>query len=129
MRFFRLHPSEALLRVGLAFAFIYPAVSALLDPAPWLGYIPPVALQLFHSVSIPLSLSDVFLLHAFGLVEIALALIVVLARNVRIPSFIMAFILILIVLTNLDVSTFSVLFRDISIACAALSLGMMHSRT
>ena len=124
MRFPRVTPSEALLRVGLAFAFLYPAIDAFFDPMSWLGYFPQAIVNTFHLISIPLKLSDKVLLHGFGLIEVALALWVLLGRKVRVPAFIMALLLFTIVLTNLNVSNFSVVFRDVSIACMALALGM-----
>ena len=122
MRFPRVTPSEALLRVGLAFAFAYPAIDAYFDPASWLGYFPHWVVNAFHLVSIPLKLSDVFLLHGFGVLEVLLALTILFAVRVRFPALIMSIILFTIVLTNLDASNFSVLFRDVSIACGALAL-------
>jgi uncharacterized membrane protein YphA (DoxX/SURF4 family) len=127
MRLFRLPPSEALLRIGLAFAFLYPAIDALFDPASWLGYFPPFVTGAFHLISVPLKLSDVVLLHGFGLLEVVLALWVLLGRRVRMPALIMALILFAIVGLNLDPSNFSVLFRDVSIAFAALALAVRRS--
>lgn len=124
MRFPRVTPPEALLRVGLAFAFLYPAVNAFFDPTTWLGYFPQFVTRAFDVIAIPLKLSDVVLLHSFGILEIALALCVLFGKRVRLPAFIMAGILFAIVLLNLDASNFSVLFRDISIACAALALAL-----
>ncbi len=122
MRLFRLPPTEALLRIALAFAFIYPALDAYNDPTSWLGYIPAFTISAFHVVSIPLKLSNVVLLHLFGLVEIILAVWVLFGRRVRTPALIMSIILFVIVLTNLDHSNFSVVFRDVSIAFAGLAL-------
>lgn len=128
MRLLRLSPAEALLRLALAFAFLYPAIDAIFDPASWLGYVPPIVTAAFHVVAIPLKLSDVFLLHGFGLIEVALALWILFGRHVRVPAFIMALILFVIVGFNLDASNFAVLFRDISIAFAAFAL-MTFDRT
>lgn len=128
MSLFKLSPAEAFLRIGVAFAFLYPAIDALFDPTSWLGYFPPFVTNAFHIVSIPLKLSDVVLLHGFGLLEVALALWVLLGTRVRAPAVIMAAILLAIVGLNLDPSNFSVLFRDVSIAFAALALALFpHS--
>ena len=122
--FLRLSPSEALLRIGVAFAFLYPPIDAIIDPASWLGYFPSFVTNLFHIVSLPLKLSDVVLLHGFGLFEIALALWLLFGKRVRVPAILMAVILFVIVGFNLDASNFSVLFRDVSIAFAALALAL-----
>lgn len=126
MRFWRLPPSELFLRLALAFAFLYPAIDAYTDPTSWLGYFPNAVTNVFHGISIPLRWSDVVLLHLFGVVEIALALSILLSRKVRIPALIMALILFVIVLTNLDHSNFQVIFRDVSIALAALALASLR---
>lgn len=126
MRLLRLPPSESLLRVAVAFAFLYPPIDAVLDPASWLGYFPPLVTNAFHVVSVPLKLSDLVLLHGFGVLEVTLALWVLFGRRVRIPALLMAFILFAIVGFNLDPSNFSVLFRDVSIAFAALALAFIR---
>lgn len=127
--FFHLSPTEALLRIGLAFAFLYPPIDALIDPTSWLGYFPGFITTLFHLVSVPLKLSDVVLLHGFGLIEVVLAVWVLFGRRVRIPALIMALMLFAIVGFNLDPSNFSVLFRDVSIAFAALALAFWRHGT
>lgn len=120
----RVTPSEACLRIALAFAFLYPALDALLDPTSWLGYFPSFATGLFHIISIPLKWSDMVLLHGFGLLEVALALWVLIGTRVKVPATLMAIILLAIVALNLNPSDFSVLFRDISIAFAAIALAL-----
>jgi len=129
MRLLRLSPSEALLRIALAFAFLYPAIDAFFDPTTWLGYFPTFVTSAFHLIAIPLKWSDVVLLHSFGLFEIVLAVWVLFGRRVRIPAIIMAIMLFAIVGFNLDPSNFSVLFRDISIAFAALALAFTRRRS
>ena len=126
MYFFRLHPTEAFLRIGLAFAFLYPAVDAFIDPTTWLGYFPAFVVNVFHIIAVPLTLGDVFLLHGFGLLELLLALWVLCAKRVALAAYLMAAILLIIVLTNLDASSFSVLFRDVSLACMAFALATIR---
>jgi uncharacterized membrane protein YphA (DoxX/SURF4 family) len=127
MRLFRLSSPEALLRIAVAFAFLYPPIDALFEPAAWLGYFPSFITNAFHTIAIPLKLSDVVLLHGFGLLEVALAVWVLVGRRIRIPALIMAALLFVIVGFNLDPSNFSVLFRDVSIAFAALALAFYTS--
>lgn len=122
MRLLRVAPSEALLRIALAIAFLYPALAAIFDEASWLGYFPGFATDLFHLISVPLKLSDTVLLHSFGLLEVVLAVWVLFGKRVRTPALIMAFLLFLIVVLNLG--QFSVLFRDLSIMFAALALAL-----
>lgn len=129
MRLPRVSSSEWLLRIAVAFAFAYPAIDEIFDPASWLGYFPHFILATYDAlIGVPLKLSEVVLLHTFGLFEVALALWVLIGTRVRIPAVIMALVLFAIVGFNLDPSNFSVLFRDVSIALAALALASMSSR-
>lgn len=105
--------ADLILRVGLAFAFLYPPISAITDPITWIGYIPKFMLQFG---------SDIVLLHVFGVFEAAIALWILSGKRIMIPSFIACGTLIVIVLFNL--SSFDVVFRDLSIAAIALALGI-----
>ncbi|MEK7148364.1 MAG: hypothetical protein AAB770_00425 [Patescibacteria group bacterium] len=102
-----------LLKLGVAFAFIYPALSGLIDPSPWIGYVPEW-IDLFMPREIFLTI--------FSLFEIFVA-IGVLFWNKALPSVIAGLMLISIVLLNR--SEFSVVFRDLSIAFAAFALAFL----
>lgn len=102
-----------LLRAGLAFAFLYPAVNALFDPYSWLGYFP----AFMHGI-----VPDAVLLHSFGAVEVILALWIVSGKHIFIPSAIATLMLLAIVLFNLQ--NFQVVFRDVSIAAMAAALAL-----
>ena len=105
--------SESLLRIGLAFAFLYPPLAAFFNPDSWIGYFPP-----FMMGSVP----DLVLLHAFGVVEVVLALWVLVGKNIFWPCVVMAAMLVSIVLFN--PGNFEVLFRDLSIAAMAIALAL-----
>lgn len=107
-----------ILRVSLAFAFLYPAISAYFDPATWLGYFPPFMLNMGY-------VSDEIMLHAFGIVEIVLAIWVLSGFKVRYPALLMALMLLAIVMFNLN--QFEVVFRDLSLIGLALALIFMDS--
>lgn len=109
-----------ILRAGAAFAFLYPAVNAWFEPFTWLGYVPPFALSLAHS----LGLSDMVFLHAFGAVEIIIALWVLSGKKIFWPAALATIMLLAIVAVNLQ--DFEVLFRDLSIAALTLGLAMMN---
>lgn len=111
---------EHLLRIAIAFALLYPPLSALGTPALWIGYIP----AWLSNIS---PLSDFALLHVFGLIEGVLALWILCARNIHIPAGIAAGMLLFITFTNLN--QFSVLFRDVSLALAALALAFLPTQT
>ena len=107
-----------LLRIGAAFAFLYPPLRALVDPITWLGYIPSFVRILPTQLGFPVDAP--VLLHTFGAVEVVLALWLLFARNVRIPAALMSLILLAIVAFN--PADIDILFRDISIAMMTLAL-------
>lgn len=106
------------LRVGVAFAFLYPPLSALSDPFLWIGYFP---LFLRDLVS-----NDTLLLHTFGVFEIAIALWILYGKNIFYPSVLATLALLAIVFFNW--SEFPVLFRDLSIATMAGALAFLHRK-
>lgn len=102
------------LRTALAFALLYPPFSALGDPESWVGYFP----AFVHSLPV-----DPFvLLHAFGVVEVALALWVLSGWRIRPPAALAALMLVVIVAFNSN--QFDILFRDLSIATLAFALAL-----
>lgn len=103
-----------LLRAAVAFSFAYPPVAAVIDPDSWLGYFP---------AFIP---SSLVALHVFGALEIALALWILFGKRIFIPCMLAALILLAIVAFN--ISQFDILFRDVSIALAAVALGLVSRR-
>ena len=110
---------ELLLRGALSFSFLYPAVHALIDPYAWVGYIPGFVLA-------TLPISEVSVLHAWGVLEAALALWVLFGRNVFVPALVMGAALLAVVALNLG--QFTILFRDLPIAAIAFALAWMHRR-
>jgi hypothetical protein len=105
---------DLLLRVGVAFAFLYPPLAALGDPVSWFSYFP----GFIQALPVP---RDV-LLHGFGLAEAAIAAWIVSGKRILVPSALATLILLAIVATNL--STFEVVFRDLSIACMSAALAL-----
>lgn len=102
-----------LLKIGVAFAFIYPALSAFTDPSQWIGYVP-----MWVDSFIP---REIFL-QIFSTIEIFVAIGVLYWDN-PIPSIIAGTMLVTIVLFNK--SEFSVVFRDLSIATMAFGLALL----
>jgi uncharacterized membrane protein YphA (DoxX/SURF4 family) len=105
--------SNLLLRVGVAFAFLYPPFNALSNPDSWIGYFP----KFIHGLA-----SDAVLLHGFGVIEVIIAFWILLGKKIFWPSLVATLMLIVIVLAN--PSNFEVLFRDLSIAAMALALAI-----
>jgi uncharacterized membrane protein YphA (DoxX/SURF4 family) len=104
--------AHLILRIGIAFAFLYPPIAALSDPVSWAGYFP----AFIRSLPI-----DIYIiLHVFGALEVAIALWLFSGWRLRIPATLAAILLLAIVVFN--PSNFEVLFRDLSIAAMALAL-------
>lgn len=99
------------LRLGLAFAFLYPAISAVFYPDDWIGYFPDLL-----KGYVP----DTILLHAFGVTEAIIGLWIIWGKRLFIPSLVASIYLVLIVLLNWQ--GMQVLFRDISILGMSLAL-------
>lgn len=105
---------QIILRIGTAFAFLYPPVNALFDPYAWTGYFPP-----FVKGYVP----DEVLLHGFGIVEVVIALWILSGWRVFWPSVAATAMLLGIVAFNLP--NFQVLFRDLSIAAIPFALAVI----
>ncbi|OGG53276.1 hypothetical protein A2851_01650 [Candidatus Kaiserbacteria bacterium RIFCSPHIGHO2_01_FULL_53_29] len=103
------------LRAGVAFAFLYPPIAAVFNPNDWIGYFP----SFMHGY-----VPDMVLLHGFGLVEVVIALWILWGRNIFWPSLAATAILLAIVI--FDFQDFVVIFRDLSLAAAALSLALSN---
>ncbi len=105
--------AQLILRVGVAFAFLYPALNAIVNPNSWLGYFPA-----FLRGIVP----DLVLLHSFGTVEVVIALWLLSNKNIFLPALAATVMLVTIVVLNF--SQFEVVFRDLAIASAALALAV-----
>lgn len=105
-----------ILRIGLAFAFLYPAIAAFIEPVAWIGYFPQ-----FVKDIIP---NEALLLNLFGLTEVVIALWLLWGKYVFYPSIIAAVMLVTIVIFNWG--GLDVVFRDLSIAAMAITLAVLH---
>ena len=103
-----------IVRLGVAFAFIYPPVSAWFTPLSWVGYLP----EFVHVLSI----DEFVLLHIIGFVEIIVGLWILTGRHIFVPSVAASIFLITLVLFNIN--QLEVLFRDISILAMTLALAV-----
>lgn len=104
-----------LLKIGVAFAFIYPAVAAFLMPSSWIGFFPQFIVDFIPN--------EIILLSIFGISEILIAFWILVGRNIFIPSLLASTYLILIILLNINV--FDILFRDVAILFMTLSLATL----
>jgi hypothetical protein len=104
--------SQWLLRVGVAFAFLYPMLDALANPDSWLGYFP----QFLLASGIPSGA----LLHGFGVIEAIIALWILSGWRIEWPA--AAAVVMLAAIVAFNAAQFEILFRDLSIALAAAAL-------
>ena len=104
------------MRLGLAFAFLYPPIAAIFNPSAWIGYFP----QFAHAL-IP---NDAVLLHSFGFLEIVIGLWILSGKYIFYPSIAAAALLFLIIVFNF--SQMDIVFRDISIFAMAIALVFLH---
>ncbi len=105
--------ADWILRGGVAFAFLYPPINALSDPYSWIGYFPAFTRGY---------VDDLVLLHVFGIIEVLIALWILSGWKIVLPSLAAAGLLLAIVF--FDFSQMQVVFRDLSIAAAALYLAL-----
>lgn len=110
---------EVLLRIGVSFALIYPAVAALSDPLSWIGFFPTFARDIIPN--------DILLLHAFGLTEVIIALWILIGKRIFIPSVLAALYLAGIIIFNLPL--FDIIFRDVPIFLMAVALALLHHKS
>jgi len=104
-----------LLRIGVAFSFIYPAAAAYFDPLSWIGFFPSSLLDLAQKY-------DILMLHFFGATEIAIALWILIGKRIFIPSALASLYLLAIILFNLPLM--DIIFRDISILLMTIALAI-----
>ena len=106
-----------LIRAGLAFAFAYVALGSFLDPQSWIGFYPSI-----FSDNIP---ADIFL-PIFSTAELALAAWLLAGFKTRFAGAFAAIALFVIVIFN--TAQMDIVFRDISLALAALALTLMPEK-
>lgn len=108
--------ASLLLRLGLAFSFLYAGIDSLLNPNDWVGYLPgfmPRAIRLD-------------LLKLFSLFEIGLALWLVIGHYAKYAALVSAAALTGVVVFN--PSVFSVTFRDVGLILAAAALFFLSDK-
>lgn len=107
---------DIVLRIGIAGAFLYPAIDAFFFPQNWIGFFPA------WITMIPVS--DVVLLHLFGIFEIGIALWILFGKKIFLPSLLAFLSLLAIVVVNWQL--IGLLFRDITLLALPLGLMILH---
>lgn len=105
---------ELLLRIGVAAAFIYPAVEAFFYPSSWVGFFPAWIRGL--------PINDIVLLHLFGISEIIIAVWILVGKRIFIPCILATTYLILII--TLNWKFMDLLFRDFAILVIPIVLAI-----
>ena len=103
-----------LLRVGLAFTFIYAGITAYLSPSNWIGFIP-LFIENFTSLETFLKFHSVF--------DILLGLWLLSNKKIFYASTLSAIFLTGIIIFNF--ASLDIIFRDIPILLAAIALAIM----
>ena len=107
-----------MLRVGLAIPFLYAAIAATLQPEAWVGFIP-----FFLKNLIP----ETLLLSVHSLMNVVLALWLLSGWKTKYAAGLSAAALLTIIVANL--AALDIIFRDIGLMLAALSLYALHHNT
>ncbi|MEK9173327.1 MAG: hypothetical protein AAB594_02025 [Patescibacteria group bacterium] len=100
-----------LLRLGLAFGFLYAGISSLANPTDWIWYVPDFT-EIFISKNISLAI--------FSLVEVVMGFWLVWGKYLKYSALISA--LILGGITLISLNAFQITFRDVGLTLAALAL-------
>jgi len=113
-------PSEAelakiILRLGLAFVFVYAAISSLKTPDAWLYFVPHF---ITHIVS-----ADLFL-KLFSIFQLLLATALLLGKYVRYAAILAALSLAGLVVFN--TGALLITFRDVGLAAMAVGLALLE---
>lgn len=111
-------PTNLLLRLAISFAFLYPAYGFFSAPNDWLGYIP----IFVRDIGLP---QNALLLLLAGF-HLAIALWILSGWRIFTPSLAAAIFLGSVVYFNWN--QLDILFRDISLALAALALAFSSRR-
>ncbi|HLD80305.1 MAG TPA: hypothetical protein VJA18_07130 [Candidatus Nanoarchaeia archaeon] len=106
-----------ILRVGLAVPFLYAAVAATLQPEAWIGFMPQFLQNIFPAY---------LLLGAHSSLNIILGLWLLSGWKTTYAAALSALTLLTITLTNLG--ALDIIFRDIGLFLAAVSLALLHSK-
>jgi uncharacterized membrane protein YphA (DoxX/SURF4 family) len=107
-----------LLRISIAFSFIYVGISSFLNPTSWIGYIPGFIDNIFPRA---------IFLNIHAVIDILLGLWLLSNKKTFYSASLAAVILFGITIFNL--SSMEIVFRDISILLAAIALAILHKET
>ncbi len=111
--------ASLILRLGIAFSFIYVAISAFLNPTNWIGFIPDFA-------TLGLMSKETFLM-THVVIDLILGLWLIWGKKTFYASIISAIFIFGIIIFNLG--SLDILYRDITIFLAAVALAVLSYRS
>jgi len=109
--------SALFLRIGLAFIFIFAAISAFMNPQAWIGFVPEF---------IGNTITRGFFLFFHDVINLCLGLWLISGKKTFYAAIVSCIMLAGITLTNL--SSFLVTFRDVGLFFAAVALAVMSKK-
>ncbi|MSR78541.1 MAG: hypothetical protein EXS59_00110 [Candidatus Taylorbacteria bacterium] len=104
-----------ILRLGVAFCFLYAGIAGFIDPESWIGWFPR-----FMRDIIP----GLLLLKIWGVYEIVTGLWILSGKNIFWPSLVASLSLAGLILTNLN--AMDIIFRDVTILSATIALTIQN---
>jgi len=102
------------LRIGLAFVFIYAAVSAFLDPQSWIGFVPSFVQN---------TITRAYFLFAHDIISLCLGLWLLSGKKQFWAAVVSCLALAGIIITNIP--SFIITFRDVGLLMAAAALAVI----
>ena len=105
------------LRIGIAFTFLYAAISSFLNPGAWIGFFPGFATAI---------ISANILLPVFSIYEIFLALWLFSNKKIYYAAIVSAITIFSVVIFN--IGALDIVFRDIAILFSAIALAILTKK-
>ena len=105
--------SNLLLRIGLAFVFLYAGMGAFINPNSWVGFIPNIGNFITKAI----------LLQIHSIINVLLALWLLSNKKIFYASIISSIFLFAIIIFNLN--SFEIVFRDVAILLMAIALSVL----
>ena len=112
--------ASPVLRVGVAFAFIYAAIDGFVDPDSWVGWFPKSARDIMREETLLIVWGAVELILGIWIFQIILSLWIVSGKKIFWPSLVASLSLAGLILTNLG--AMDIIFRDVTILAATIAL-------
>lgn len=109
--------AKGILRIGLAFTFIYAAISAILAPGNWIGFIPLLLRD---------ALPENAVLYGHIAFNIFIGVWLVANKKIFYASILASLSLLIIIISNLH--SLDIVFRDVGLLAAAISLALLNKR-